>query len=687
MSLVSYKSTRIIEGSINEFRVYIFAGINHIGAMALPIFIPTLTGPSNNSVTSDVTPLLSWDAISNAVEYRLLLADNPQFLTPIMNTTLITINLESVLLSEGTHYWQVQARDADGNWGIWSPADIFTVDTQTPIITLDSPLNNSIHISGTSVNVIVTDSHLAEVLYHWDTESNQSWSFPYSTILPSGDGQHILHIYANDSAGNILYRKFVFVTDDTIPLIVLESPSNHTAQISGALVDLDVSSPFLHIILYNWDNNPNQSWSSPFQTSIPSGEGDHILNVYANNTAGSSVYRKFLFIVDDTPPTITLLSPLNGSIMISGSLINIDIIDALLDTAIYIWNGNANQTFLSPYDTFLPAGDGAHVLHIYANDSLGNLNYKRYEFFADNSKPLIIIESPLNNSVYNSGTLVDIAVTGSYLDNVSYYWDSGLSLLWSSPYQSITPTGDGVHTLFISAFNTLGSSSSAVFVVTVDDTPPIVSLVSPENMSLHQSGTSIDLAISDPNGIDQILYKWDSGVNTLLISPYSVSLPTGDGQHILSIYAEDSIGNSQTISFVFITDDTPPTLDHPADVTYTEGETGNTITWTASGEQPVSYAVYRDDVLLEENSWSGSSYSINVDSFSVGVYTFELVIYDEAGNFVSDEVQVTVTAPETSVTEDTTTTTTTAKKGTYPTLLVPLALIGFVFIFRKKRKR
>lgn len=61
----------------------------------------------------------------------------------------------------------------------------------------------------------------------------------------------------------------------------------------------------------------------------------------------------------------------------------------------------------------------------------------------------------------------------------------------------------------------------------------------------------------------------------------------------------DSVGNSITVNFILITDDTPPSIDHPGDISYIEGETGNTITWTAVGEQPVFYSLYRNNTLID----------------------------------------------------------------------------------------
>jgi hypothetical protein len=91
----------------------------------------------------------------------------------------------------------------------------------------------------------------------------------------------------------------------------------------------------------------------------------------------------------------------------------------------------------------------------------------------------------------------------------------------------------------------------------------------------------------------------------------------------------------------------PPTIDHPADITYEENTTGHTITWNPSDNNPDSYTITRDDVAVESGPWDGSSITINVDDLSQGTYTFNCTVYGQDGNSANDTVIVTVTSPPT----------------------------------------
>ncbi len=96
------------------------------------------------------------------------------------------------------------------------------------------------------------------------------------------------------------------------------------------------------------------------------------------------------------------------------------------------------------------------------------------------------------------------------------------------------------------------------------------------------------------------------------------------------------------------TDSTAPTLDHPANVDYFLGQTGNSITWNPSDDYPASYQVLLDNTVLLSGHWNSTSENIivNVDGHEVGEYNYTIIVSDVAGNTASDEVIVTVQAPE-----------------------------------------
>ena len=87
-----------------------------------------------------------------------------------------------------------------------------------------------------------------------------------------------------------------------------------------------------------------------------------------------------------------------------------------------------------------------------------------------------------------------------------------------------------------------------------------------------------------------------------------------------------------------------PTINHPADVTYMETETGNEITWTPAADAgPLEYVFSVNGTPTESGRWDGSAFTFNVDGVNVSITEYELIVYDRLGYSVSDLVILNVT--------------------------------------------
>ncbi|MFX1254812.1 MAG: Ig-like domain-containing protein [Promethearchaeota archaeon] len=263
---------------------------------------------------------------------------------------------------------------------------VFTTDDTDPVITLTSPTNETVQLSGTTIDLSISDTNLDTVEYKWDSGSWISFPDPYDTTLPAGDGTHTLYVNATDAAGNWVVHVFLFTTDGTDPVITLTSPASETVHQSGTTIDLSITDVNgITQVLYSWDGQSNSTLNSPYDVTLPGGEGTHTLHIYARDPAGNWVSATFMFTTDDTGPTIGLVSPEEGSISPAGTQILLKLNDThMIAQAVYNWDGNANTTISPPYDAItdilLPATPGAHVLRIYVQDQIGNWASVTYVF-------------------------------------------------------------------------------------------------------------------------------------------------------------------------------------------------------------------------------------------------------------------------------------------------------------------
>ncbi|MFX0064143.1 MAG: hypothetical protein ACFFC7_18380 [Candidatus Hermodarchaeota archaeon] len=168
------------------------------------------------------------------------------------------------------------------------------------------------------------------------------------------------------------------------------------------------------------------------------------------------------------------------------------------------------------------------------------------------------------------------------------------------------------------------------------------------------------------------------------------------GTYNYTVVVRDDAGYStKNTAFVNVVDTTDPQIDSPSDVSYEQGSTGHSISWTAIDSHPATFTIYIDGTEDSSESWtSGIAIIINVDGLTVGIYNYTIFVTDTSGNSANDTVIVTVTSSSSTTTTTTTTSTTTSDTTTSTTtpgfgifsLILSLLLLSLGVIFAKRWK-
>ncbi len=95
---------------------------------------------------------------------------------------------------------------------------------------------------------------------------------------------------------------------------------------------------------------------------------------------------------------------------------------------------------------------------------------------------------------------------------------------------------------------------------------------------------------------------------------------------------------------VSVDDSVAPLIDSPSDLSFVEGDTTASITWTPTDSYPSTYEILDNETVLESGDWDGSQITIRLDTLTIGLHVITLTVYDLGGNSISDEVHVTVTS-------------------------------------------
>ncbi|MCL4237456.1 MAG: M6 family metalloprotease domain-containing protein [Anaerolineae bacterium] len=204
-----------------------------------PAPAPTLLTPPNGAPTNDNTPTFTWGAVPGLTSYRIQVSKNAAFSSTVINSTKSgTTHTPGTALADGLYYWRVQAKGADGIWGLWSAVWTVTVDTVKPAKpTLLSPEKDA--LVTTNQPSFDWDDVPDAVRYDLQVDNSSAFGSPevvaaptgsaYTATVPLADGRYYWRVRAVDLAGNVgswSSAWTVWVDVDPAPAPTLLTPPN-----------------------------------------------------------------------------------------------------------------------------------------------------------------------------------------------------------------------------------------------------------------------------------------------------------------------------------------------------------------------------------------------------------------------------------------------------------------------------
>jgi len=294
-----------------------------------------------------------------------------------------------------------------------------------------------------------------------------------------------------------------------------------------------------------------------------------------------------------------------------------------------------------------------HEFYIYANmtsdQSINDITAK-WNITISNSTtqlvPTLTIINPNTNS-FTTDTGLDINYTASsgLLDSCWYGYNGvNTSLAGCANITSLT-WSEGEQTVIIYANDTNGNVGSSSVTFTIDLTNPTVVIAYP-NSGLNSNSNTLDVnySASDTN-LDSCWYSNDTmSVNTTLASCANItSITWGEGNHNVTIWANDSANNVGNNTITFTIDLTSPsiaiisptnnsnTTDEQLDVLYNVSENNLDSCW------------YSNDT-MGVNTTLASCVNITSVVWSVGGHNVTIWSNDSASNENSSSVTFTILA-------------------------------------------
>ena len=292
-----------------------------------PLAPANLSGPA--SLTNNLRPSFSWDAVSDAVAYRVQLSQDAGFATVQRDFIVATAaaKLSTSLTDNTTWYWRVLATDAALNDSVWANGTSFMTDAMPP---------NAPSLVSPADTVTLTT---AGVTLNWTASAGAAWYrvqvasdagfnavvfdtviVGTSQVLTGADGTYWWHVQAQDAAGNqsAYAGPRSFTKDTTAPRAPIgQSPQNQVRIANKrpllAWSDESASGAATYTLVVK-DGGGTAVVSQTGAATSDLADGTYTWTVKAvdanANTSGTAA--TYTFTVDTTgpnPPAVTKTSP------------------------------------------------------------------------------------------------------------------------------------------------------------------------------------------------------------------------------------------------------------------------------------------------------------------------------------------------------------------------------------------
>ncbi|RLG15458.1 MAG: hypothetical protein DRN71_01300, partial [Candidatus Nanohalarchaeota archaeon] len=542
-----------------------------------PPALPLILIENGDSFTNDVTPAMTITDMSggdNRPDYIAFSCDNSNYSEWIpwtVSYSLFNITGSGCALGDGFKTVYVKGKDEAGNVPIVVPdSDDIILDRVAPVYESIYPEYDSYVPVNAVIDYNVTDEG---AFYRLRYDYGDGYNYKYSSVGSistdwSTDGEKWLYLKAYDKAYNYNYTYLRYFVDSNPPFFGSVEPMNDSYINTGDNVTVNVGDKF-NVYSFWYNNNDGSgnitvAVNSSFDPNWTT-EGEHFLDVWANDSAGNMNHSRYRFVGDNSPPGIYNISYQNESNVTAGFSFVVNTTDNYYVSFRYYNNGSnpVNGTF-SDLVPFVPGWveEGWNDLLLWVIDGAGNVYSVLYSYFVDSTAPYVVSVNPTPGSFIrsDSNVTIDADDSGVGISGLLYYNGSGSNKTFSDNV-GFNPgwSSEGTCFFWVWMNDTLGNMNYSVFTYIVDDTPPRFDSVEPENGSYVSSWSNVTVGIYEHNP-DMSLYN-NGSLNVTFDSSLSFNPGwSGDGVRDLYIRANDSAGNVNETYYRFVLDNSPPSV-------------------------------------------------------------------------------------------------------------------------------
>jgi len=415
-----------------------------------------------------------------------------------------------------------------------------------------------------------------------------SFSFELNTT-PLEEGKHRIEVKAITKEQKYVISGITIDVEDHIsPEVAILSPSEDETVVQGRPMEINGScwdDYKINSLTFTLDDgtaheitstivNGNWSWTVDTQ-GLDIGEHDILIAAMDPSGHKAECIVKF-YLTEIVSPDISILSPENNTIILSGDPLIIDgeasdnvdlrflsiFVDSVKIDRISLPAGDPSWSF--EVET-LTMSEGPHIIEARAEDMEGNMNSSWLTFIIDGTPPMLEILSPMTGTVFApKGVLLvkieaqdnqEIAGTQLVFDRTEIISGDHVSdSIWEMKLD-ISSLSSGRYDYYVEVTDIVGLTTRMDGTFSIDqDAPSIFSYINDLDFFFIGDIVYLNGSVSDRNGVSLFTISLDDEVwnltTELFNEGYSFAWDTSllsVGNYTFEIKAVDSVGNEKIL--------------------------------------------------------------------------------------------------------------------------------------------
>ncbi|MEA3558354.1 MAG: Ig-like domain-containing protein, partial [Candidatus Thermoplasmatota archaeon] len=624
---------------------------------------PIINTPIDRAYVTGSSMLISVNSTSHVISVRFRVDQNAWIPLSRSGNTW-TGSWDTTLITDGDHTLSIEAKDTAGLTGENS-ITIF-VDNTKPTVNINSPISDQYIEGSYTFRVVATDT---VGVNHVDLNIfGQNITLPYNPITSSyeytvttstkPDGDYTVYATAYDNVNQSKNSTpITFYVDNNDPSLDISSPIDEEIIGGDHTISIQSSDTYLNSVKYKidqtgWENftGSDPFWSVVYNTSTLT-DGRHTLTVRAVDNMSHETEQTIGFIVDNTNPTCSMVSPFGNQFIEGVHIFKVSAADSVgIDRVTLDIFSDTVQTSLNKQTGYyeysintLTATDGTYQMVASAYDLSGKLtNSTTLRFRVDNNAPVMSVNNIQTGDYVESILSFNLSVQDAFLQDTDYSIDGG-GWVDIGTYWNTTALLDGSHSITFRARDQAGHTTTQSINVIVDNNVPVCAVNSPVPLEYVQGAYRFRLSASDAVGIDRVEINVFSNNFTAIFSLTSgyfefnsdTSIQS-DGNYMCYAVAHDMSGKTSiSSSITFQVDNNAPVLRtlHPLNGAYLEGNETMIVNATDIYLDRVEYNV-------DGSGWVPINTTLNTTIFGDGTHTIGFRAFDKAGHVTTSSSDI-----------------------------------------------